>query len=156
MHPLELQELLEKHNRWTAGAPGGTRADFSLRPLSGIHLEGANLKGAKLTGAQMSEAKLSKVNFFEADLFAADLRNADLKGANLGSADLRGAQMRGADLSDANLFKADLRDGTLISRGDEGPPQVDHSQCICCCKCTKTCGVFVFIACDGPAVRIDG
>jgi ferredoxin len=36
-----------------------------------------------------------------------------------------------------------------ISQVGFGPPVIDDAKCICCCKCTKRCSVFVAIGCCG-------
>lgn len=78
----ELNVILEKHQKWLQGEPGGERAD-----LQGADLQGADLKGADLQGA----------NLRWADLRGADLKGADLKGANLRGAELQWANLKGAD-----------------------------------------------------------
>jgi len=74
----DLNDVLEKHQKWLANSLGGLQA---------------NLSGAKLFGAELSRANLSE----------ADLSGADLSGANLSGADLSGAKLFGAELSRANL-----------------------------------------------------
>ena len=34
-----------------------------------------------------------------------------------------------------------------ISQKGYAAPEVDNEKCICCCRCTKACGVFVAIGC---------
>ena len=78
-----LQEVLEKHQKWLNNEEGGERAD-----LSGADLNGVDLSGADLNGADLNDANLSC-----ADLFKADLKGADLNDANLNGADLRYAEL---------------------------------------------------------------
>ena len=103
MTQSELNEILEKHEKWLSKEEGGEKAD-----LSGADLRHADLSGADLEG----------VDFYRADLCWANLRAADLREANLRKADLYGADLRwanlcGADLRDANIGGADVRDAKL-------------------------------------------
>ena len=59
----ELEEILQKHEKWLVGTHGGVRAD-----LSEANLRGADLRGAFLRGAFLREAFL---------------RGADLRGTVL-------------------------------------------------------------------------
>lgn len=86
MNELELNIILEDHNKWILGLPGGKQADLS----------GANLRSADLSSAILRSANLSD----------AYLRSANLRGAILRGADLSGADLSVADLSDANLRSA--------------------------------------------------
>lgn len=79
----ELNVILEKHQKWLQGEPGGERAN----------LRGANLQGANLQWVDLQEANLQWAN-----LQGAKLRGADLQRAKLQWANLRGAKLRGADL----------------------------------------------------------
>ena len=74
----ELEEILQKHEKWLVGTHGGVRADLSE----------ANLRGADLRGADLSVANLYRADLSEANLYRADLRGADLREANLRGADL--------------------------------------------------------------------
>ena len=62
----------------------------------------------------MIEADLSG-----ADLFGANLQNSDFQKSDFSNADLRGASLRGSDFSEACLAYVDLRDGALLSVGDD-------------------------------------
>ena len=68
MTQCDLNTIIQRHEKWLKGEPGGEIAD----------LRNAVLRGADLRGA--------------------DLRDADLRGADLSDADLRGADLRGADV----------------------------------------------------------
>ena len=78
----ELKVVLEKHQKWLQGEPGGERAE----------LQDADLQGANLQGAELQDADLQRANLRGANLQWADLQWADLQGANL-----RGANLQGAD-----------------------------------------------------------
>ena len=60
---INIQEILEKHNKWLNREDGGERAD--------------------LYGANLSEANLCRADLFEANLSEADIRGANLDGADL-------------------------------------------------------------------------
>ena len=105
---IEIEKILEKHEKWLTGREGGERAN----------LYGANLRRANLCRADLREANLCGANLREANLCGANLREANLCGANLCRADLRGANLRGANLCraylrEANLCGADLREANL-------------------------------------------
>jgi len=109
MSPLELNDILTKHRKWSNGEDGGERADLSR----------ADLSRANLTGANLYRANLYRANLTGADLTDADLTGANLYGANLYRADLNGANLNGANLTDANLYRANL--------DVKNPPINDHS-----------------------------
>ncbi len=110
---MNIQEVLELHERWLKGKKGGCNADLRNANLSEANLRDADLRCADLRIADLRDADLRGADLRNADLCNADLCNADLRGADLGGADLRGADLGGADLSDADLRCADLRDADL-------------------------------------------
>ena len=88
---MNIKKILDLHEKWLNGVPGGERA---------------NLRCADLRGADLSDA---------------NLRCADLSDANLSDANLRGADLRGADLSDADgLLSAIDYLSEHFERTDEG------------------------------------
>ena len=93
---INIQEILEKHNKWLNREDGGKRAD----------LYGANLRGAGLCGANLSYADLSYANLREANLFRADLSEANLSGADLGGANLYGAGLKNVKYGHLTSFYA--------------------------------------------------
>ena len=72
---INIQEILEKHNKWLNREDGGKRADLYGAYLCGANLRGANLSGADLGGANLSYADLSYANLRGANLRVADLKN---------------------------------------------------------------------------------
>ena len=88
MTQAELNEILEKHEKWLKGEEYGERAN-----LEGANLEGALLKDALLNGALLKDALLKD----------AILVGASLDGASLERASLDGASLEGASLDGANL-----------------------------------------------------
>ncbi len=109
----ELDRALRLHEAYRQSKPGGQRALFSYRDLSGCDLSKRDLAGADFTGAFLVAANLENVNLTGAVLFATNLSKANLRNAKLVRADLRGAMLRGADLTGADLYDADLRDGII-------------------------------------------
>lgn len=71
MKNLELNKVLDLHERWLNHKDDGVRANLAEADLSGANLYGANL----------SEAELD-----EANLCGADMREANLHGVNLSGA----------------------------------------------------------------------
>ncbi len=94
----ELNEILEKHQKWLNDENGGERADLRNADLRGADLRSAELRGADLRDANLSGADLRSAELRDANLSGADLSGADLSGADLSGADLRSAELKGADL----------------------------------------------------------
>ena len=117
MTQCDLNTIIQRHEKWLKGEPGGEIADLRNAVLRGADLSDANLRNAVLRGADLIDADLRGADLRGADLSDADLRGADLRGAVLRGADLRNAVLRGADLSDANLHGADLRNAVLRGAG---------------------------------------
>ena len=111
----EVDEICAKHDRLWSSRPGGARAVFAFKDLSGTVLFGRNLCDADFTGAIMNDCKLRGARLDNATFFCADLAGADLREASLRRADLRGSCMRNVNLTGADLFEADLREGTLAA-----------------------------------------
>ena len=108
MTQCDLNTIIQLHEKWLRGEPGGKKADLRSANLRYADLHNADLRYANLHNADLRYADLSY-----ADLRSADLRSADLRGADLSYADLRGADLRGADLRSADLRGADLRGADL-------------------------------------------
>lgn len=113
MTQLELQTVLELHDKWVNGLRGGVRANLRGANLNGANLSGADLYGADLRSANLSEANLIRTNLNGANLSGANLRGANLYGVNLYGADLRSANLSRANLSGVNLYKAKLNGADL-------------------------------------------
>jgi len=73
---MNIQNILEKHNKWLRGEVGGERAN-----LSGADLYGADLRRADLSGANLRGTNLRKADLREADLYGAYLSAANLSEA---------------------------------------------------------------------------
>ena len=112
MEQNELQEILEKHQKWLKDEEGGERADLSSADLSSADLSGANLRYADLSGANLSGADLSS-----ADLSSADLSGANLSGANLRYANLDEAQLirRGLCLKEPLIGYKKCKDDLIVT-----------------------------------------
>ena len=83
MNKEQLNDILEKHNKWLEDEEGGEYAD-----LSGVDLSSADLSGVDLSSADLRYS----------DLSYADLRDADMTGTDLRDANMRGTDLRGANL----------------------------------------------------------
>ena len=118
---MNIKKILDLHEKWLNGVPGGERANLRCADLRGADLSDANLRCADLSDANLSDANLRGADLRGADLRGADLRCADLRGADLSDANLRGADLRGADLSDADgLLSAIDYLSEHFERTDEG------------------------------------
>ena len=111
----DVDEICAKHDRLWSAKPGGARAVFAWKDLSGIDLRSRNLCDADFTGAVLIDCRFAGARLDNATFFCADLQNANLTDASLRRADLRGASLKNADLTGADLFEADLREGTLAA-----------------------------------------
>lgn len=88
-----LNKILDDHQKWLYGEPGGEQAVLRYEDLRDADLKRANLRRADLAAADLRGADLRDADLREAYCLAADMRNANLQGADL----------RGADLTDADL-----------------------------------------------------
>jgi uncharacterized protein YjbI with pentapeptide repeats len=77
----EVDAVCAKHDRLWSSKPGGARAVFAFKDLSGVTLEGRNLCDADFTGAIMNDCRLRGARLDNATLFCADLSGADLREA---------------------------------------------------------------------------
>ena len=105
---VNLEEILDKHEKWLKHKEDGERADLSGVDLSYVDLSCADLTRANLSHTNLRKADLSYTNLNEADLSSTNLCEANLKGA-----DLINAKLRYANLSEANLTCVDLEDADL-------------------------------------------
>ena len=124
MTPGALVGILEAHERYLRGEPGGTRANLYGATLAEANLYGATLAEANLTGATLTGATLAEANLTRANLTGADLFGATLTGANLYGANLTRATLTGATLTEADLFGATL-DPVAAARLLIIPPEGD-------------------------------
>ena len=113
-----LHQILEAHELWLAGSPGGKRAMLTDRNLAGFNLQNAVLQSADLGGVDFTNsdlrgANLSQCRLAGAMLAGANLENASLFRADLSDADLRGACLRGANLEEVDVWRANFQ-GCII------------------------------------------
>lgn len=94
MKQVELNKIIELHEKFLNNEEGGVRAN-----LSGVNLKFASLKLANLEGADLSNANLKFANLTGANLSEADLRGANLLYVRLSRANLEGANLQGVNLS---------------------------------------------------------
>ena len=113
----EVDAICVKRDRLWSSKPGGARAVFAFKDMSGIDLSGRNLCDADFSGAVMISCNLRGVRLDNAILFCADLTGSDVREATLRRADLRGSCMRNADLTGANLERSKLS-GAMAARAD--------------------------------------
>ncbi|HMP62580.1 MAG TPA: pentapeptide repeat-containing protein, partial [Phenylobacterium sp.] len=123
----EVDAVCAKHDRLWTSRPGGARAVFAWKDLTGLDLRGRNLADADFTGACLNECQLQGARLDNANLFGCDMQNANLTEASLRRSDLRGACLRGANLTGADLFEADLREGSIAAADrDQGLRILEH------------------------------
>ena len=116
----DLDEIIDKHTRFTQGQRGGARASLKFMDLSGLDFKQCDLSHADFTGSLLRRADLSGGIFRSSCFFACDLHNANLEQAKFERADFRGAYVAGANLSGADLDSADLREGKIMQNDGDG------------------------------------
>lgn len=112
----ELDLIIQKHEMFLTGKPGGARAVVRDRDLSGLNLSGKKLSQSDFTGCILCDTDMTTASFDAANLFGCDLSGAKMRGIKLVRADLRGAEIENADLRGADLTGADLREGAVVLR----------------------------------------
>src|SRR5579872_7415483 len=123
----ELDMIIDAHERYATGRPGGKRASLRFVDFSGLNLARRNLADADLSASIFDGCRMAAVRLDRANLFGSDLRKADLRGAFLIRADLRGACLRGANLTNADLTDADFREGQVaIPHASRGLESLRH------------------------------
>lgn len=105
---VNLEEILEKHEKWLKHEEDGEKADLSGVDLSYVDLRGRNLRSVNLRGANLRGGILRSVNLRSVDLSYANLSYADLSYADLIDTDLFHVDLSCTNLSNANLNRADL------------------------------------------------
>ena len=103
---VNLEEILEKHEKWLNNKEGGEKANLSYADLTNANLRCANLIYADLTDTNLSCANLSYADLKYANLSYANLRGANLNGANLNGADLNGANLKDVKYNEYTSFFA--------------------------------------------------
>jgi uncharacterized protein YjbI with pentapeptide repeats len=110
---IEVNLLLDSHEKFLAGRPGGRRASHHFVDFSGLDLAERNLSDADFTGSVFDDCRMVRIRLERATLFGCSLMKADLRGAVLVRADMRGVRLGGADLAYADLTQADFREGQI-------------------------------------------
>ena len=132
----EVDEICAKHERLCASKPGGARAVFAWKDLTGIDLRGRNLteadfSGAVLVGCRFRGAKLDHANLF----------GCDFEGAFVGAIEVRfnadlefsaGFEIRLLAIGDFDLCAvagyscAVDGDGLRMEKGEDGDLDEEH------------------------------
>ena len=107
---VNLEEILEKHEKWLEHKEDGEKADLSGVDLRYVDLRGRNLRSVNLRSADLSYANLSYADLSYADLIDTDLFHVDLSCTNLSNANLNRADLSATNFNNANLKYANLKD----------------------------------------------
>ena len=104
----ELDEVLDKHEKFVNKQRDGERAQLGMHDLSYLDMAGRNLSRAELTGGipnycNLEGAVMKNMDMEGADFWETDLRYADLSGSLLIDADLTDADLRGTNLNDTDI-----------------------------------------------------
>ena len=92
----ELDEVLDKHEKFVNNQRDGERAQLGMHDLSYLDMAGRNLSRAELTGGILNYCNLEGAKMDDVILLAADLRFTNMVDAQLNHADLRGTCLAGA------------------------------------------------------------
>ena len=92
----ELDEVLDKHEKFVNNQRDGERAQSGMHDLSYLDMAGRNLSRAELTGGILNYCNLEGAKMDDVILLAADLRFTNMVDAQLNHADLRGTYLAGA------------------------------------------------------------
>lgn len=117
---LNLDEIIERHDKYLQGRKGGARAVIQYHNLSHLDFKSAKLSHADFTGSMFIQANFSNAILNSCNFFACDIRNANLRNADCSRADFRGAYVAGADFTGANMHEADMREGKIMTRDAQG------------------------------------
>jgi uncharacterized protein YjbI with pentapeptide repeats len=104
----ELNDILDKHEKYLSDLPEGKYADLSNMDLSDLDLSYMNLSYANLNSTSLNNSKLNY-----ADLNNAKLSNANLSKANLSYAILSNTKLSYSYLNNTNLSNTDLSKANL-------------------------------------------
>ncbi len=120
---VNLEEILNKHEKWLKHEKGGEKAKLIKADLSFVDLRGvdlinvdlrfSNLRGANLSCANLVRANLSHTDLRKADLSYTNLSGSDLSYTNLSEVDLNDSDLKNTNLKHADLAKSNLRNTTL-------------------------------------------
>ena len=69
----EVDAVCARHDRLWTSRPGGARAVFAWKDLTGLDLRGRNLSDADFTGACLNECQMQGVKLDNANLFGCDM-----------------------------------------------------------------------------------
>ena len=111
---VNLEEILEKHEKWLEHEEDGEKAKLIKADLSFVDLRGADLINVDLRFSNLRGANLSCANLVRANLSHADLRKADLSYTNLSGTDLSYANLSEVDLNDSDLKNTNLKHAGLV------------------------------------------
>ena len=111
---VNLEEILEKHEKWLKHEEDGEKAKLIKADLSYVDLRGFDLINADLRFSNLRGANLSCANLVRANLSHTDLRKADLSYTNLSGADLSYADLCEVDLNDSDLKNTNLKHAGLV------------------------------------------
>ena len=113
----EFEVIRNLHGDFLSGVPGGQRADFRNKDLSGLKLSDADLSTAQFVATNAASAEFTECDLSRADMFCADFRAAILVACDLRRIDGRGIDFGGARLGNCDLRESDLRPGMLLKAG---------------------------------------
>ena len=111
---VNLEEILEKHEKWLEHEEDGEKAKLIKADLSFVDLRGADLINVDLRFSNLRGANLSCANLVRANLSHADLRKADLSYTSLSGTDLSYANLCEVDLNDSDLKNTNLKHAGLV------------------------------------------
>lgn len=113
----EVDKILRDHHLFVTKKPGGKRADFKRKNLTGLSFAQKNVADADFSYAICVGTNFTGSNLKRALFFGANLTKAKLVRASLIGIDMRGAILKGADLTASDLMSGDFRAGRAGHQG---------------------------------------
>lgn len=106
MTPVELVEILRRHDRFVKGKPGGARADLRGADLYGANFEHADATAANFERADLSGARVQFVKMETVEILDAASKPTGRSARTI----LKGARLDGTEFSGTNTSEAVVDD----------------------------------------------
>ena len=117
----ELDEVLDKHEKFVNNQRDGERAQSGMHDLSHLDMAGKNLSRAELTGGILNYYNLSGAMMNDEDMRDGVLLKSAAEGGDLtpivhdeASAGMEKTTLKGADMTWAKLIRANLTKANLV------------------------------------------
>lgn len=103
-----LDNILNQHEDWLNGRPGGMRAKLNDSDLSGLIIENKSLKFAEFQNTKFEGAELINVNFSHADLCESEFAGTNIIGCKFEFTNLLRTDFSKSIIVDTNFSKSNI------------------------------------------------